>query len=180
MATNVGKKFEQNFKASVPDDIFYHRLIDPPQSFNKGDSSLRFSWKNPCDLFLFNGQTRTFYTLELKTTGTKSFSFEKEKGTNKTANIHYHQIKALTEFGEYDGIVSGFIFNFRVESNGNEITYFQEIHDFNRMINELNKKSFNAIDLLKYNPIKIEQTKKKVNYTYNVKKLLEDTALPFD
>ena len=173
---NAGKKFEQNFKASVPDDVFYYRLQDPPQSFNRGDSSIRFSWKNPCDIFLYNGNTRTFYALELKSSASKSFSFELEKGTNKTAHIHYHQIEALTNFGHYPGLVSGFIFNFRIEDKGTEITYFQSIQDFNRMTSELKKKSFNAIDLLKYNPIKINQEKKKVNYKYDIAKFLNDVA----
>lgn len=154
----------------------YYKLPDPPQSFNKTDA-LRFSWKNPCDNFLFDGNTRTFYALELKTSKTKSFSFEKEKNTYKTANIHYHQIEGLNKLSEINYIVSGFIFNFRYEDKDIEKTYFQEIYDFNNMINELDKKSFNENNLLKYNPILIEQTKLRTNYKYNVEKFLQETKL---
>ena len=52
MANNIGKKFENNWKASMPNDIFYYRLKDQAQSFG-GASKLRFSLKNPCDCFLF-------------------------------------------------------------------------------------------------------------------------------
>lgn len=176
IATNVGKQFEQNWKANVPSHCMYYRLPDPPQSFNKTDA-LRFSWKNPCDSFLFDGNSRTFYALELKTSKSKSFSYEKEKNTNKTANIHFHQIDGLNKLAEINYIVSGFIFNFRYEDKGTEKTYFQEICDFNSMVNELDKKSFNESDLLKYNPILIEQTLKKVNYKYNVAKFLQETSL---
>jgi len=154
----------------------YYKLPDPPQSFNKTDA-LRFSWKNSCDNFLFDGNTRTFYALELKTSKTKSFSFEKEKNTYKTANIHYHQIEGLNKLSEINYIVSGFIFNFRYEDKDIEKTYFQEIYDFNNMINELDKKSFNENNLLKYNPILIEQTKLRINYKYNVEKFLQETKL---
>lgn len=179
MAKNVGKKFEDNWKASVPEDVYYLRLHDSANSFNQNSSTLRFSMKSPYDCQLFDGKTRTLYCLELKSASGKSMSFERTKGDNKTANIKYHQIESLTKASKYEGMVVGFIFNFRFEDKDTEMTYFQSITDFNKMIGDISKKSFNIIDLLKYNPVKIEQTKKKVNYTYNVEKFLEDTALPF-
>ena len=178
MAKNVGKKFEDNWKKSVPEDVYFLRLHDSANSFNQGSSTLRFSMKSPYDCQLFDGKSRTLYCLELKSASGKSMSFERKKGDNKSANIKFHQIESLTKASKYDGIQAGFIMNFRFEDKDTEITYFQSITDFNRMIKNTNKKSFNIIDLLKYNPIKIEQTKKKINYTYNVKKFLEDTALP--
>lgn len=178
MAKNVGKKFEDNWKSSVPEDVYYLRLHDSANSFNQNSSTLRFSMKSPYDCQLFDGKTRTLYCLELKSAAGKSMSFERKKGDNKTANIKYHQIESLTKASQYAGMVVGFILNFRFEDKDTEMTYFQSITDFNRMIENVNKKSFNIIDLLKYNPIRIEQTKKKVNYTYNISKFLEDTALP--
>jgi hypothetical protein len=86
------------------------------------------------------------------------------------------QKEEFPEFDEYPFLISGFIFNFRYEDKDIEVTYFQSIQDFEKMINKLGKKSFNEKDLLKYNPIKIEQEKKRVNYRYNVEKFLEDTA----
>ena len=178
MSKNVGKKFEESWKKSVPEDVYYLRLHDSANSFNQNSSTLRFSMKSPYDNLLFDGKTRTLYCLELKSAEGKSMSFEREKGDNKTANIKHHQIESLTKASKYNGMVVGLILNFRFEDKDTEMTYFQSITDFNRMIGDLTKKSFNIIDLLKYNPVRIEQTKKKVNYTYNVAKFLEDTALP--
>ena len=152
MANNIGKKFENNWKASMPNDIFYYRLKDQAQSFG-GASKLRFSLKNPCDCFLF--KSPTLFALELKSVGTSSISFEKTK--EEKGVIHFHQIEGLR--------------NFR-HSDGTENCYFIHINDFDMMINSLDKKSFNEKDLSKYNPIIIENRKKKVNYTYNIEKFI--------
>ena len=69
LAKNVGKRFEENWKASIPSDVFYYRLKDQAQSFG-GCSNLRFSSKNPCDCFLFSSPY--MYALELKSVGTAS------------------------------------------------------------------------------------------------------------
>lgn len=172
MAVNVGKRFESNFKISADNaNVFYYRLKDSAQSFG-GTNNLRFSLKNPCDCFIYNHPT--LYTLELKSVGTSSISFERTKEDKGV--IHLHQIEGLTEFSKYQGVVSGFVLNFR-HSDGNEICYFQEICDFNSMIEELNKKSFNENDLRNNNAIIIEGQKKKVNYKYNIEKFLKETKL---
>lgn len=168
---NIGKKFENNFRAAVPRDVMYYRLPDAPQSFT---NAARFSWKNPCDIFLF--KSGLLMPLELKTTKDNYYTFEKEKGDNKSAKIHFHQIQGLKEFAEYDNCVPGFILNYRVEKECDyqELTYFIHIDDFIRMIEGLNKKSFNIMDLLKYNPIKIDSTIKRTNFTYDIKKFIDD------
>ena len=71
-------------------------------------------------------------------------------------------------------VVAGFLVNFRNENND---TYFIEINDFNKMISEINKKSFNIKDLQKYNAIYVESECKKVNHKYNVKKFISETHL---
>ena len=69
--------------------------------------------------------------------------------------IHKHQINGLQEMSKINGVVSGFLFNFRDEKNNIERTYFQNIWDFFEMIEVLEKKSFNEKDLLKYSPTPI-------------------------
>lgn len=96
----------------------------------------------------------------------------KEKQPSKM--IHKHQILALKEYGEYDGTYAGFIFNFRNEKQGIETTYYQDIKDFMTMASEINKKSFNKNDLLKYNPIEITGTKKRVNYKWDIDGFLKN------
>jgi len=112
--------------------------------------------------------------LELKTTKNGGFSFEdiSIEGKQPSRMIHKHQIVALIEYGKYANVFAGFLFNFRNEESGNEITYYQNIRDFVKMISEINKKSFNEKDLLKYNPIEIIGNKKRINYVWDIDKFL--------
>lgn len=176
---NQGKKFENAFKNSIPEGSYMvHRLHDPPQAFNQSDA-LRFSWKNPCDYFVFDDKNQILYTLELKSTKQKSMSFEdiniKEKQPSKM--IHKHQILSLIELGKYANIISGFIFNFRDEKQGIERTYFQSIGDFMKMYYSLNKKSFNEIDLIQSGGyLKVVGTKKRVNYTWDIEGMFNELS----
>lgn len=170
---NTGKRFENAFKSSIPNHCLYYRLPDPPQSFNQS-STLRFSWKNPCDVFLFDSHSSTFLTLELKTTKNSSFSFEDINIEKKQASkmIHRHQILALKEYSKFKNVVSGFIFNFRNDKNNTEITYFQSINDFLNMLSAISKKSFNKKDLEKFKPILITGNKKRVNFKWDIDNFL--------
>lgn len=119
---------------------------------------------------MYNGDV--FYTLELKSVGTKSISFEREK-TDKGV-IHKHQIDNLQKYSTYKNIVSGFLLDFRLS----EKTYFCMIEEFIEMIQHLDKKSFNEADLFKWcNPIKINKKKLKVNWKYDVQQFLKETRL---
>lgn len=119
---------------------------------------------------MFNGEI--LYTLELKSVGTNSISFEREK-TDKGV-IHKHQIDNLIKFATYPNIVSGFLLDFRLS----ETTYFCLIDDFVEMINNIDKKSFNEKDLIKWcDPIIIKKKKLKVNYRYDVNNFLKETRL---
>ena len=119
---------------------------------------------------MFNG--KVLYTLELKSVGTTSISFERTKEDKGV--IHKHQIDNLLKFSTYENAGSGFVLDFRVSDK----TYFCMIEEFINMVNNLDKKSFNEKDLYEWcNPIEIEKKKLKVNYRYNVSKFLEDTQL---
>lgn len=167
---NEGKKFEEDFQKSVPLYCLLMRLRDSAQSFSMDSSKLRFSLKNPCDFILFDSVERIFFTLELKSTKGKCFSFENIKlgKEQPKKDIHVHQILGLENFSKYKNVVSGFIFNFRDEKNKNQKTYFQSIDNFMRMIAEINKKSFNINDLQNYNPIEINGSKKISRYTWHL------------
>ena len=119
---------------------------------------------------MFNGEV--LYTLELKSVGTSSISFERTKDDKGV--IHKHQIDNLLNFSTYENIISGLVLDFRLSDK----TYFCMIEEFVNMANNLDKKSFNEKDLYEWcNPIEIEKKKLKVNYRYNVGKFLEDTQL---
>ena len=172
MAKNSGKVFEDNFKKSVPDYCLLQRLNDSPQSFKQSNLT-RFTPDNPCDFLLFDSISHILYCLELKTTKYKSISFE-DINSNEPQNkmIHKHQILSLTKFSNYNHVIAGFLFNFRDEVNSVERTYFQDIASFNRMCSEINKFSFNEMDLIIYNSVKIDGKKKRVNYIWDIDKLL--------
>lgn len=168
IAKSIGKTFEENWRKSIPKEVLYYRPRDSAQSFGKSQN-LRFSAKSPCDCFLFNGEV--FYALELKSFQ-GSCSFEREK-TDKGI-IHYHQIESLKNFSTYKNVISGFLLDFRKTDN----TYFLLIDDFCEMLNHITKKSFNENDMFEWcNPIKINKTKLKVNYRYDVINFLYDTKL---
>lgn len=166
MSQGVGKIFEAQWKKSVPDDVMYFRIPDPPQSFQQ---TARFSLKPPFDAFMF--YKGTLFCCELKTTKGKSFSVEMTK--EDKGLIHYHQIENLREYSKYDGVVSGLILNFRLKEKEIEITYFISIENFDKMMSKLSKKSFNAIDLIQSGAIKIESTKKRTLFYYDVKGFIE-------
>lgn len=167
MARNIGKKFEDNFKKSIPDYVLTYRPPDSAQGFDVGVSNkLRFSRHSPCDLMLFDGTRNMFLTLELKTFK-GSCSFERNK--EEKGIIHYYQIEKLKEFANYKRVVSGFVLDFRSTDH----TYFLNINDWDNLISHIEKKSFNEQDLLTYaSPILIEKEKLKVNYRYDVELLL--------
>lgn len=169
---NEGKKFELAFKNSVPDNVFYHRLPDPAEAFSSIRQGLRFTVKNPCDVFLFDPESRNMFAFELKSTKDTSMTYWREDfedaDKNQTFMVRKNQIQGLYKISRFN-IVSGFVFNFRYT----EHTYFQSIADFLNMTNNIDKKSFNEANVLQYNGVLIQQTLMRTNYRYNVKDLLD-------
>ena len=162
---NEGKRIEQNWKSSVEelDNLWIYRLKDNAASFS-GGSNTRFASHNMCDFIMFDDNSRTLYAIELKSTKSASVTL---------SMIRDNQIEELTKASKHN-LVAGFLINFRNNSND---TYFIEMCDFNKMVSEVNKKSFNKKDLINYNAIYVESTCKKVNYKYNIKKFIKDTHL---
>lgn len=168
---NQGKVFEEQIKKSVPDYVLLYRIPDSAQSFGHTDY-LRFSAKNPFDYLLWDSKKHILYALELKSMDGKSISFDRSP-SDKGGKIHYHQILGLNNWSKYDGIICGFLIEFRQI----ETTIFLEISEFNRLIGIIPKKSFNFDDLEKcgIDYTIVEQQKARTRYTYNIEKLLEST-----
>lgn len=169
MAQGIGKIFETQWKKSVPSYALLYRLPDAAQSFGRSNN-LRFSSKNPFDFLLWDSLKHRLYALEMKTVAGKSITFERNQGEKGT--IHYHQIKSLNSWNQYDGIFCGFIIEFRKI----ETTIFLDIKEFNKLISLINKKSFNFNDLNNYN-IKytiIKQIKAQTRYTYAIDEFLKN------
>jgi recombination protein U len=158
---NEGKKFEENFKKSIPEDVYWKRMNDSSIGFDIENSTQRFAPKSPFDYFLF--YKGNLYCLELKSTKDKSISFA---GSNPM--IKQHQIDELKNAHD-KGCIAGFILNFR--SSGN--TYFMSIRYFLNLSREIKKKSFNEDDLyISPRLINIPSRKLKVNYRYDLNAML--------
>ena len=173
---NSGKQFENNFKKSVPDYCYCHRLKDSSQSFVDSELS-DFSWQNPCDFYLYDTKNRIFYASELKSSKQKYITFENiyEK-TPKQKMIRKHQILSLLDISKYNNTIAGFFFNFRDEEHDMERTYFQSIDMLMKLYRNIGMWSFNEIDLILNGGVKINGEKLRVNYRWNLDEFLESQS----
>ena len=154
---NSGKRFEQNWKNSIPKDIFYYRFRDGSSSWG-GNDKVRFQQTNICDCLMFDGDY--LYLLELKSTKGKSLPFN---------NIKKHQIEDLLWANEYANTICGLVVEFSVLTE----CYFIEIGRFKAFYDSTNRKSI-PIDYLRKNGIKIGTEKKKINSKFDVKKFINN------
>lgn len=173
---NSGKQFEKDFAASVPSYCYTHRLRDSAQSYNNSEST-KFAWDNECDFFIWDGNARLFYAIECKSTKYKSMSVQLDKKDKSSKMIKLHQVESLEKISKYNGTVSGLMINFHDENNNNQRTYFIDVNNFSNMMKQINKKSFNEIDLLTIGKaIKINGEKLRVNYRWNLDEFLESQS----
>lgn len=161
---NKGKVFEQDWKNSIPNDIYYFRLKDTPSSFGQNNSVVRFTLSSPFDCFVFYKDA--LFPMELKSTKDKSLSIQRSK-EEPSKDIKYHQIIGLQEASKFDGIYPGFVFNFR-ESE----TYWISIENFMKFLSNSTKKSINEKEVVDFGGIMIKRTLKKVHYSYDIYDLL--------
>jgi penicillin-binding protein-related factor A (putative recombinase) len=167
-----GKVFEESVEQSCKDQkIFYNRIKDtfvPPDLRNR----VRVS-KNNYDCFMF--YKGYLFPVEFKSTKTKSVSFSE-------SIIKKHQIAALSEANAFDGIIPGFIFNFRENDNR---TFFVHIDDFllykkcaeeglpNTYKSKINKSSI-PFAICEEIGTEIKNVKKKVKFRYYINYLLDE------
>ena len=151
---NAGKIFEQSFKNSVPDDIFYYRLRDGTASWGEQENT-RFQQTNICDCILY--KKPNMFMLELKSHKGKSIPF---------GNIKSNQLEGLCSAQEY-GIKAGFIFNMRDV----EETYYVSAIDVWNYMSATDRKSI-PINYMREQGIQINQELKRVRYRYDIDKFV--------
>ena len=132
---NAGKNFEDEFRDSIPADVYYKKLQDSANGFDIQNSKFRFSAKSPYDYFLY--RMPNMWCLELKSTAGTSMSFE-----GKTPMIKKHQREELQKAHKY-GCIAGFVMNFRKYP----LTYFVPITLFEQFVENTEKKSINLKDI---------------------------------
>lgn len=166
-----GKNFEEQLKTSANEqNIYFYRIKDVPPLMLKPNAKVS---QNDFDSFVY--RKPNLFPIELKSTKAKSISFQEKI-------IKKHQIQALEDAAKYDGIIAGFIFNFRSYDN---FTVFLHIKNFleikylseneiseHRFKSKLNKSSI-GLDICKEVGIEIHNVKKKVKYRYFVNQLLD-------
>ncbi len=152
-----GKRFENNFKKSVPSNIFFYRFKDGTASWDKG-SLTRFQQKNICDCMLFDGSR--LYLFELKSIKGKSIPF---------SNIRENQLKELSKAQKFKNIIAGIV----IEFNELDRAFFMCISDITDFMRIGSRKSI-PIEYCVEKGIEIEITKKRVNDSFNVRKLLNE------
>lgn len=154
---NAGKKFEQDFKASMPDDVLFIRLKDAG-GWGREETK-RFTIKNECDAIVF--KMPKLFMLELKSYKGKSISFD--------TCIRQYQLDSLCKALPKKYVFAGYIFNFRDV----EETYFVYADKVKEYVENADRKSF-PIQWVRENGTIIEQTLKKTRYRYNIQKFIED------
>lgn len=175
-AGGYGKRFEASFRKSCERAGF---LIERFQDSNKFgmSNSTRFTMNSPCDFLLF-GESSLFY-FELKSTETGSVSFNQPpyEKTTKTVSIKPHQINSLLARSAYFDVYAGLIIDFadRQKKNGDVIeggTYYISVDKFVTWAKTCGKCSINKRDAESIG-IEISRQKKKVNYTYDIERMLK-------
>lgn len=168
-----GKIFESSIEQSCKDQsVFYFRVRDvnlPP------DVRMRVKLpQNRYDCLLFYKEH--LFTIEMKSTKAKSISFSE-------SIIKQHQIDNLLEASKFDGVIAGFLFNFREPTDQ---TYFVDIESFieykNVAQNELTQhtykskvnKSSISLNICKEIGVPVTAVKKVKKYRYYVNKLLDE------
>lgn len=158
---NPGKQFEEDFKKSVPPDVYYLRLHDSSIGFDIENSTQRFALKSPYDVVLCkNGQ---MYAIEQKSNKEKSMSF----GDGKSARIKTAQVDNLIK-AELAGAIAGLVLNFRTY----EETYFIKASIFKEFMATCGKKSINIDDSRRIG-ILLPSRKLKLHSRYDLEPLLQ-------
>lgn len=174
--TSEGKVFEQSIEESSKEqNIFYFRVRDVNPMAIKPNFKLP---QNKFDSLLYYNDH--LFTIEMKSTKGKSFSFSE-------SIIKQHQIDSLLEASKFDGVISGFLFNFRIEGNP---TYFVDINDFikykhiaenqleHTYQNKINKSSI-PLTICQEIGIELRNVKKVKKYRYYLKMLFDELIEKF-
>lgn len=156
---NNGKKFEQDFKNSVPTNVWYYRFRDGTASFYGGGdgNNIRFQQNNICDCEIFTGSK--LLLCELKSHKGKSIPFN---------CIRENQIKQMSEAGQFGSIIPLLIINFA----DCERAFAVHISNFKSLMETSPKKSANITEIQEIGQ-EIVCTKKISHYRYGVDDLLK-------
>ncbi|MED3562429.1 hypothetical protein [Bacillus xiapuensis] len=166
-----GKEFESSIEQSSKEQgIFYFRVRDVNPMAIKANFKLP---QNKYDCLLYYKDH--LFPIEMKSTKSKSISFSE-------SIIKQHQIDNLLDAVNYDGVIAGFLFNFREPDNK---TYFVHIEQFikykhiaenqleHTYKSKINKSSI-PIAICKEIGFEVTNVKKVRKYRYYLNKLFDE------
>lgn len=155
MAANPGKKFEEDLKNSIPDEVYFYRLKDGSAAWG-GGTKVRFQAKNDFDCFAhIDGR---LYGLELKSVAGTSLPF---------GNIKKNQWEGLDRVNQHKNGYGFFLVNFRKFDE----TYAVAIHSMIDFKESCGKKSINHKDCKEIGTL-IPQKKLISRYRYDLVEFL--------
>ncbi len=166
MPKDPGKKFEEDFKKSIPDRCDVTRLYDAGGWSGgvpgEGDN-IRFTPSNPCDLIVFSANLVTshgkLYKLELKSLNGKSLPL----GNIKSSDEKRLKFVAKLVASENRGVMAGFVVNFR-DTNETFFVLASKVFVFI----ELAERASIPIAWFRENGRLIEQKIKRVRWGYDL------------
>ena len=162
MKKNNGKSFENWWKSSVPDNVFFYRFRDSSGAWG-GNNQLRFTPSNIADnLLFFNG---CLFLNELKSHKGKSIPLDKIIG-NKTKE---KQIDDLYEANQFYNIFCNIIVFFSDE----ERCFALDIENFLFFMQDNDRKSI-PIEYFESLGREIKVKKLRNNYRFDIKEWLGD------
>lgn len=162
---NKGKEFEQEFKMSIPNEIWYYRLKDGTASWGANKCpkcgtelarNTRFQTSNISDCHLYKCPS-SFY-IELKNT--------KENRLNK-ASVRQSQIMQMTDATKHNGQYAGLLVRFELKQE----CYYIGIEQF---VNYLEQKATKSMPYkaISEQGIRLEGCLKRTKMKYNIMELL--------
>lgn len=167
---NEGKKFEGDFKSSIPDKYFIYKLKDSAGAWQGGNMT-RFASSNICDFVVF--ANKWLFLLELKSVATKRIPLtpirkDSKKRIKSYGNIKKCQLDGMMAQISKENVEAGFLFNFRPV----EETYFVEVSKVVKHFIDENKSSI-PLDWCKQYGTLIPQHKKVSRYSYDLSVLFD-------
>ena len=159
---NLGKVFEENWKKSVPNNVFYYRFKDSNNNWARNEQ-IRFAPSNIADCILFNGIS--LILVELKSHKGKSIPLNCIMG-NKTK---IKQIQDLYEAEKYDGVHSQLVVFF----SDVERCFVLDIEDFLFFMQDNDRKSI-PLEYFETLGKEIRVEKKRSTYRFKIMDWLGD------
>ncbi|GIN21428.1 Holliday junction resolvase RecU [Siminovitchia fordii] len=173
---NHGKVFEEDIRNSALEQgLWFYRIKDISPMMLK--PNVRLS-KNDYDSFIY--KKPNLFPIELKSTKSKSLSLSESM-------VKKHQIESLKKAADTDGVIPGFLVNFREPKNR---VFFININEFLKYKNiaengldhtyegRVNKASI-PIHIVEQIGIEVQGEKKRTRYRYKLNKLIQELILDY-